>query len=455
MKKHILTLLVLFTAFSGHAQGAYTIDQCLEMARQYNRTLQNAALDIKAATQQQLEAATKYAPKISANVMAFYMFDKLIKRDGTIPPEILIFGDQFEPFVGQPYSIREFQSAYSVAITALQPLYAGGQIHTGNKLAELQTDVMILQRDLKEKDVMQKVTEHFWQIAQLKYNLGTLDAADKQLQAVFGQVENFVKAGVATHNDLLKVKIHQQELTSNRLKVNNAQHVLLLLLAQEIGYYQTDNGKNDSIAFDITPGTTTALNHEATMADARSVVNNRVEMQLALKNVEAQQLQVRMERGKLLPTVAVGVMGFHLGMGGLSDDAQKYLSTNINNGLVLGTVSIPITDWWGGAHAIKRQKMRVQQAKNDADDAREKLIVDIEAAWSNVEEAFEQIQVQKTSVEQAAENLRLSTEKYKAGTETITDLLDAETLNRQTQDALSSAIANYQVRLADYQRKVQ
>lgn len=444
--KKVISVVILVLAFFNvtHAQGVlYTLDQCLQMAREHNRTLQNAALDIQAATEQEKEAYTKYFPQISANVMAFRLFDKMIRKDGTIPEEILILGQQFQPYVGQPYSIREFNSAYSIAATAIEPIYVGGQIHTANKLAALQKDVKTLQHDLQEKDVLQKVTEHFWQIAKLKYNLTTLDATDKYLTQIMETTQKYIQAGIKTHNDELNVRLRQQELASNRLKVSNAQHVLLLLLAQEIG--ATGN-------FDINANT--PVDSELTSTDAQTAVSNRIEYQLALKNVEAQQLQVKMERGKFLPSVALGVMGFHTGFGGLSDNIKTYLPKQTINGLVFGTVSIPISDWWGGSHAIKRQKIKVQQAKNDADDAREKLIVDIESAWSNLQEAYEQIKVKQASVNQSEENLRLSTNRYKAGTEPITDLLDAERLHRQTQDHLSSALAEYQILYADYQRKI-
>lgn len=451
MKKIIYTMLFCSLALGVRAQ-RLTLAECLDMARQHNRTLQNAALDIEAAKLQKDEAFTKYFPQISANVMAFYMFDKMIKQDGTYPEEIAYINPDLAALVGTPYSIHEFNSMYSASVSAIQPIYAGGQIHTGNKLADLQKDVAILQRDLKEKDVVQKVTEHFWQIAKLKYNLRTLDAADKYLTSFMETTERYIKAGLKTHNDELKVKLRQQELKSNRLKLENAQHVLLLLLAQEIGCPQTSEGGGFDI---LLPDEQTAAESMPAVVDAQTAVSNRTEYQLALKNVEAQQLQVKMERAKLMPTVAVGLMGYHTGLGGLSDNAKQFMNTHMNNGLVLGTISIPISDWWGGSKAIKRQKVKVQQAKNDADDAREKLIVDIESAWSNVEEAYEQIKVKQASAEQAEENLRLSTNQYKAGTEAITDLLDAETIDRSTQDALSSAIADYQVRLADYKRKVE
>lgn len=182
-------------------------------------------------------------------------------------------------------------------------------------------------------------------------------------------------------------------------------------------------------------------------------VARREEMLLMDKQVEAGQWQVRMERGKHLPSLAVGLMGYNAGLGGLSDRAKEYMDANMTNGLVFGTLSVPLMSWWGGRHAIRRTQMKLQQAKNDADDVREQLAVDVEAAWSNLTEAYKQIDIARASVSSAEENLRISTEQYRAGTEMLSDLLDAETLNRQARSQLSDALATYQVKLADYLRK--
>ena len=88
-----------------------------------------------------------------------------------------------------------------------------------------------MQYAMQEKEVVQKVTENYWQIANLTYNLQTIDAAEVQLKAIYEQVNNFIETGVTTGNALLKVKLRQQELASNRLQLENAIHVLTLLLA--------------------------------------------------------------------------------------------------------------------------------------------------------------------------------------------------------------------------------
>lgn len=450
MKRYSLFIITSILVSLNATAQKLTLEQCLERARQNNHELRNAAFEIEAASEQKKEAFTNYFPRISANVMAFRLFDELIKADGTYPREIAAISEQFIPLIGTPFSVSEFNRSYAVSATLVQPLYHGGQIVSGNKLAKAQQDVMTLKQKLTEKEVLQKVTECYWQLACVRYNLSTIEAAEKQVDAVMAQVELFLKAGVTTRNSLLKVRLRQQELSSNRLKLENADHVLRLLLAQQIGIEPAVADKD----FDIIIEDYTVEQPIATAEGQLGLSpDHREELQLLGKAVEAQELQVKMERGKYLPHLAVGLAGFHTGLGGFSDGVKSYMHTNINNGLVFGTLSIPISDWWGGSHAIKRQKIKLQQARDDQKNARQMLQIDIERAWTNLQEAYKQTQIAQASCDEAAENLRMSTEQYRMSTCTLTDLLDAETLNRRAQNDLAQAKANYQIALADYRRK--
>lgn len=448
MKRYILQLLLLLPLTLG-AQTILTLPHCRALARKHNLTLQNALLEIESAEEQQSEAFTKYFPDLQANVMAFQAFDDMVKGDGTIPPEVAMINPDLAVMAGMPYSYSEFSRMYSASAVLTQPIFAGGQIRSGNKLSKIQTEVAQLKCAIDEKYILQKVTECYWQIATVKYNLNTIEAANKQLDAVLEQVNNYVKAGVTTRNSLLQVQLRQQELASNKLKLQNAQHVLLLLLAQQIGM----SGQQIDIDTDIDASAITASEPQQNYIPVAEAVENRDELQMAQLGVRASEEQVKMERGKNLPTIAVGAMGYHTGMGGLSDNVKQNMNTRMTNGLVFGTVSVPITSWWGGSHAIKRQKIKLQQARNTAEEARQQLALDVESAWSNLTEAYQQIAIAEKSVDQAADNLRMCSEQYRMGTIALTDLLDAETLNRQAQNSLSEARATYQIRLADYQSK--
>lgn len=442
MKKQLTTILFSLLSLICIAQEKLSLEQCLDSARLYNHALQNAALSIDAANLTVSEARTHYYPTVAANVMAFYAFDKMMKGDGTIPAEVAAISPALAAYAGQPYAIRELNSAYNATLSVMQPIYAGGQIHTANKLAELQRDVNHLKYSMELRELEQKITENYWQIVTVKYNLSTLDAADRQVGEVYRQVEQFLNAGLCNQNDLLRVKLRQQELASQRLRLNNAQHVLLLLLAQQIGLANHNIDIESGV-----PNDKVILNDQLSFANGQ---NNREEIALATKAIETAELQIKMERAKLMPTVGVGLVGYNVGIGGLSSTTRNIVKTNQLNAMVAATVSVPISAWWGGSKAIKRRKLELQQSQNTLLDTQEKIRVDIESAWADLRQAYQQIDIARASVEQAAENLRISSLQYKAGTETLSNLLDAETLNRQAQNSLSNALADYQRSKAVY-----
>ena len=445
-----LLLLLLLVPLMAQAQPrTVSLQECLQSAATQNRTLQNATLQIQMAGEQKREAFTKYFPEISANLMAFHAFDKMVKQDGYYPQELAALGQinpAFAALAGQPYSIRELDKGYAAMATLTQPLFAGGQIVHGNRLADIGKQVAELQAELQTKDLLQKVTENYYQIVKLKLNLATIRSAQEQLHAICREVQSYVDAGVTTHNDLLRVRLELQRLSSDSLTVSNAHHVMCLLLAQQTGMAGEKIDVQDMALADIE----SPLNYYISPDEA---VAARQELALAQKGVEAGKLKVRIERGKHLPTVAVGLTVSNVGLGGLSEGAKSMMETNTTNGMVFGTVSVPITSWWGGSHAIRREKLALQQSQNQLQDAREQLIIDIESSWSSLMEAYKQIDIARTSVAEATENMRMSMDKYRSGTEILSTLLESQTLLRESMSRLASAQATYMTKRADYLRK--
>ncbi len=225
---------------------------------------------------------------------------------------------------------------------------------------------------------------------------------------------------------------------SRRLALNNGIEAVRLMLAQLCGA--------DMQTFDIAAQhITEPVAPETYFVQPDVALGNREEVQLTEKAVSAKALQVKMERGKNLPMVAVGAAGMYYNM----------MEKNQGNLIGLATVSVPISNWWGGTHDIRRAKVALEQSRNTRQDTQEKLRIDILTSWNALQEAYAQIEVARRSVSQADENLRLSRNQFDAGTQDMTELLDAVTLYTQSHSTLTTACARYQSRLAEYQRKVQ
>lgn len=434
--KKLIYLLILLCPATGLAQ-SYTLEQCIGMALKNNYSLKNSRLDYEAAGQTKKEAFTNYFPSVSATGMTFRATEYLIDENIDLSALGQIFaGLGLDPTtLGLPssYPVQRMKEGTIGFVSATQPVFAGGQILNGNKLAEVGRDVSGLKVTLTENEVALQTEEYFWQIVSLKEKLKTLETVDTLLAELYKTAGAAVNAGLTTRNDLLRVELQQQNTESSRIKVENGIKVLKLLLCNQTGA--------DAGAFDISLGEFPAVKNPAEyFTDTETGIANRAEKQLLDKGVEAATLQQKMAAGKNLPTVAAGAGYMY----------HNLLGDDVNFGIAFATVSVPISSWWGGSYTIKQKKLEVEKAENQRQDMQEKMAVEIESKWNGLQEAYLQIKVARKSIESATENLRIGNDYYKAGATALSDLLDAQTLLRQSRDQYTDACTTYYLKLSAY-----
>ena len=221
MKKTVLFLLLCMAAAPGLSQ-TLTLDECRAAAEEHNRTLKTSRLDLDAALQARREAFTTYFPQVSASGGVFQAQHGLVQADFAIPQ-----------MGSLPLSL--VKRGILGSVTAVQPLFAGLKIVSGNKLARLGEEVAQLQLQKTAAEVRERTDTYFWQVVSLRDNLSTIEAVERQLAEIHRQVALSIKAGLVTTNDLLRVELRRQEVASNRLKVENGLKVSKMLLAQHIG----------------------------------------------------------------------------------------------------------------------------------------------------------------------------------------------------------------------------
>jgi len=439
MKKELAIIACSVCCCATATAQTYTLEQILDSARQNNIAIRSAHHDIEAAQQQRKEAFTKYFPNISGTGLWFNankgMAQTTVNPSEAISPELGLSLAQVLPAealaaLANPISISMMKNGTIGSLMAVQPVFAGGQIINGNKLAKVGEDVSRLQLQLSENEAEKTTEQYFWQVASLQEKMKTVLAVEALLADIAKDVDVAVRAGVAMRNDLLQVQLRQNDIESQKLKLQNGLSIVKLLLSQYCGLRDT--------AFVISYQTDQAQIPPAPQKDEG--ISRLPEYQLLGKQVEAAGLQKKMAIGQNLPSVAVGA-GYNY---------HNLLDNNHTFAMLFATVSVPITDWWGGSHAIKRKKIEQQKAQELLEDNAELLKIRIQNAWNGVEESYQQLLLAKRSIEQAEENLRLNRDYYKAGTSRMSDLLEAQLLYQQSHDRHTDAFAEYQNKLLEY-----
>jgi outer membrane protein TolC len=245
-----------------------------------------------------------------------------------------------------------------------------------------------------------------------------------------------LKAGLIQRTDLLKVQLKQNELQMNRMRLTNGIVLSKKALCQHIG-----------LVYDSTLTLSSFPEDEVLLSDQNSSkdeVTGRNEYKILEKVITVEELQKKMIKGEFLPQVSVGAMGYYL-------DVMK--STN-NNAIVFATVSIPITDWWGGSHKLKESSAKVESARYKLAETTELLALQITQVRNVMNENFFQISIAQKSVEQAKENLKVTNDNYRAGITGMSDLLEAQSAYQSVLNNLTEAKCNYQIAKAKYLQAV-
>lgn len=399
-------------------QTAYTLDQCRQMALTNNVKSRNATNQLKAARHDKESAFTNYFPSVSATGMGYNANKGLLELD-----------------MGPDMSMSLLKDGLLGGVTLTQPIFAGGQIINGNRLARVGVQVSEVQQEQSANEIRLTVEQYYWQVVTLKEKLNTLNAVEKQLQRINSDVQMAVDAGLTTRNDLLQVKLRLNDVTSSRINLENSLRLCNMLLAQYIGADATDIDVLSDVPMDTLPEFPQDL-----YVDHSSALRLTTGYRLLDSNVKAEQLKKKIEVGKNMPTVAAGA---------------GYMYDNLmdkDHAFAVGfvSVSIPVSAWWGGSHNIKKQKLMVMNAENTFNDASELLIISMQKAWNDLQDSYKQMGVAASSIEQSAENLRLNEDYYRAGTTTMSDLLDAETLYQQSRDKYVDAYTDFRIKETEY-----
>ena len=443
MKRNIILTALFLTGITASAQQVLSLQQVKEQALAHNISIRTAEDAVREAREQKKEAFTSFFPQISATGMGFKTNTDMLKTSintASLLPSSLATAlpSALAGMIPSTLSFSMLDRGLMAGVAAIQPVFAGGRIINGNKLARAGVEASEIQKQISENNVELTATQYYWQIISLKEKQRTLDAVDAMLRQLEHDATMAVKAGVGMRNDLLQVQLRQNEVESSRIKLDNGLRLARRVLAQYIGA----GGETDAADTVNTASMPPFLIQEVNNDDA---VAATPEYKLLQKNVEVTRLQKQMEIGKNMPSIGIGATYSHYNM------AEGMKNTF---GMVFATVTVPISQWWGGAHAIKRRQIAEDVARRQLADNRQLLAIRIEKNRDDVNDAYKQLAIARKGIEQSEENLRLNRNFYQAGTVTMNNLLDAQQKYQQCRDRYIEAYAAWQIKIVEYEQSI-
>ena len=426
--------IVVTLSFAGQAraQRVLTLDSCRSLAKEHSRTLQQKDEEIKAAHAKKQQVMTNFFPQVAARGVYLHMQKELHLIDWDKPLGHLNF---LIPERLRHLGTVDLRNLWVGNVTAIQPLFLGGKIISGYKMASLAERLQGELRQTAETEVETKLDETYWQVVSLRSKERLLDQLVRLLEQTVKDVDASIDAGVATKADGLSVRTKLSEAEVKRSQVVNGLELSRMLLADLCGLSEdepftlAEEGHLQELLL------STQTEPIARDEDTEAAIERRSEIR-SLRLVDSiYSKRVNMESASLFPKL-YGVASYSTTNPNSFQGQKKEFGGQDYLGLML---EVPISDLFSGTFKRRQAKAEHRVKQLELAEARSKINLQIKQALRTADDARRAYTTALSAVKMAEENMRYAKAGYDEGVIPLLNYTMAQTAWMSAQDSLIDA----------------
>jgi outer membrane protein TolC len=248
--------------------------------------------------------------------------------------------------------------------------------------------------------------------------------SETELSQQVSVTEAEVKAGTRTNSDLLRVKVALSNARQQGIEAGTQVTVARANLLGVIGYPPDDA----SVVF--SEPTSLLKQVSAEKPNSARALELRPEVQQAELQAEAAQHEERSHFYGLLPEVDLEAAYSRV-------DGQVFAPKN--SAFVGVKAAWPIWEWGASEHARRAAAAQARALQSDAEGQRRQVRVELAARGAELEAAKSAVRLAEETIASAEEAYRVTDALVRAGSGTISDLLDAQSALSQARHHLTRA----------------
>ena len=410
---HKFIIFWLFAASLNAQENKYsfTLQEAIGFAIKNNRAIQNAERDVKIAVQTKRETTATGLPQINANIGYNNWLEQQVSL---IPAEF--FGGAPGQFAEVLFGTKQTMNS---AVTVKQKLF------DGSYLVALQAAKVFLEisKNSKEKtinEIGKIVAYSYGNVLLVEENLEIVNSNIALLEKNVWEVSKVYESGLIEEESL-----QQLQLTLSGLKSNQRYSKRL----KDLAYQMFNNflGLDLSAAVVLTNSLDELVVFYSTLTTSRSEneFEEVIDFKIAVNSVKSDELLLKLEKSKALPTLNAFVNGSYSGNSqrfSFTENSQKWFGASLFG----VTLDIPVFSSFKRSASTQRARLNLEKSKSNLEDTTNKIKLEINTARSNYEFAFEDYEIKKKALN-LSKNIATKNEiKFFEGLTTSFDLSQAQ-----------------------------
>ena len=384
MKKIIIACIFSFCSLWGYSQ-QLTLEECCDIAAANNKQGKLADFSIQKAQLQLKNMNSNFLPKLSAAGGYLYA-----DKD---------FGAELMPSVAAELNLN---NTYTGGVQIEQPLFLGGKLFAARKMAQTGLSIAGLNKEKTESDIRFETEKAYWNVVKAKELQKVSQQFLQTVDELYRTVENYYNTGMASQNELLKVKVKINEAKLSLKRSENSVRLAKMSLCHLMGMPMN---KDIDVINNLSDIKVVDTNIHS--------VENRLEYKILSENIQLKNQEIKAVRSDFLPRVGL-VAGYNY-MNGVKLNGTKLISDDVF--AVMVSVKVPLFHWGEGMRKVKSAQIEKQMAIVQRDEFTEKMQLEVSQVLNMLDESELEIKLTESAFNEATESLRESRKNYETGME--------------------------------------
>lgn len=423
MKQLVVILTSLFTWVPVLAQRTLTLEECLRIGIENNLSLAGSRNELRKAKHLLSENRAKLLPQINA-VAGF--------NDNFNPPVSVTDGSAY----GNPYNVtKTLQYNASAGLQLQMPLY-NQTVYTAIDIARTMNELNRLSYEKAREDLVLQISKMYYLGQNTVEQLALIQENRVRLQELRDITQAFFDNGMAMEVDVKRVNINLENL---QVQYDNAKSMLVQQL--NLLKYMMDYPAEEEIA--LTP-----VNPEQVESVSLTGLRSDLyELQLLESQKKLTGQQKDLIRQGYLPSLSLTGSWMY---SAYTDKARHWFHSGPSNhwypssGLGL-TLRVPIFDGLDKRARIRKAQIDEENARLNYENMRKNMETQYLNATNDLMNNQRNFQKQKDNYLLAEEVYQVTTDRYREGIASMTEVLQDEMRMSEAQNNYLSAHYNYQV----------
>lgn len=381
MYKLISFILLSFSVFAQDSSvQKFSLAEAIDYTVRNSNAAQNSTSDVRLAQLEKWRTTSTGLPQIDANIS----YNNWIQQQiSLIPAEF--FGGNVGEFAEVTFGTKQTMNS---TLTLSQKIFDGSYL-VGLQAAKVYLEISKNAQIKTYAELRKAVTNAYGNILLIEENIKILDANISIIEKNISDLQKVYENGMTEEENIEQLQLTRSGLVSTR----NYNYVL-----KDLAYamFKLTIGLDINAAVELKDTMENLLDFSSlkTTAMSKNSVENTIDFKIALNDLRAKKLLLKLEKSRALPTINAFVNGTYMGNSNRFDfleRSQKWFGASLFG----MNISIPIFSSFGRSASTQKAKINLEKSERSLVNLKQQIEVQIKSAENDLAFAKEDLKNKK------------------------------------------------------------